>query len=417
MNVVWSLPVRGESLASTRGDLVRARCLIDALRDDGHHVRVVADDATRAARTRVTAYRGLVRPLLPAPVATVARDLVRVGHARAHGRRVAEAAFQEEAELIIETQVHFAGSGALASRLAGLPLLLDDCSPWTEERTLGAALPGLARRVFRTQAQVAAALTVSSSQIRDRLIGDGAPADRVHVVPNGVDPEAYLAVDRTTARHRLGFGDEIVVGFLGSFQPWHRVQLLLEALGRSSSSRLHLLLIGDGPERGRVQARAEELGLHDRITWPGPLFGPDLAAALVACDIGALPASNDYGQPMKLLDYAAAGLAIVAPDLPPVRDMIEPDVTGLLIPAEDPAAMARALSTLADAPVARARLGRTARDRLAVRTTWRDRARALLRTVGPAGATTHLNGASERTRTKRTPLSSRARRGAAPSRA
>lgn len=393
VNVVWSLPVRGESPDSSRGDLVRARSLIEAMREEGHRVVVVADQEAPAARTRVASYRRLVRPFFPVPIAGAVRDLGRVAHGWAHGRRVAAVARREGADLIVETQVHFAGSGSLASRLSGVPLVLDDCSPWTEERKLGAGLPRLARRVLQAQARRAVALTAPTRQIRDRLVEGGAPPARVHVVPNGVDVRRFVEADRVRARRHFGFSDEVVVAFVGSFQPWHRAELLLEALERTSGVRLHLLLVGAGPGLDRVRTRVEELGLGDRVTVPGPLHGAELAAALVASDIGALPASNEYGQPMKLLDYAAAGLAIVAVDVPPVREMVRVGVTGLLVPEEDPDALASALGTLAGFPVVRARLGKAARELLAIPASWREGAHALLRSAGVPAATIHGPGA------------------------
>jgi len=381
--------VRGESLSSSRGDLVRARALMEALREEGHRVVVVEDGSASSARARVTTYRRIVRPLLPARMATSLRDVLRVFHGRAHGRRVAQVALDEGADLIVETQVHFAGSARVASRLSGVPFILDDCSPWTEEKVLEAGLPALARKVFREQAKAAAALIVPSVQIRDRLVADGALPERIHVVPNGVDAHPFEGVDRTAARQRLGFDDEVVVAFVGSFQPWHRVELLLEAVHRKLDIPLHLLLIGEGPGRDGLAARAEALGISDRVTLPGPMSGPELAAALVASDIGALPSSNDYGQPMKLLDYAAAGLAIVAADFPPVRDMVEPGATGLIVPREDPVALARALVALAETPGDRTRLGAAARSRLASRATWRSRARMVLE------AAAHIEGRTD----------------------
>jgi glycosyltransferase involved in cell wall biosynthesis len=411
VRVVWSLPVRGEPLTSSRGDLVRARALIEALREEGHRVTVVQDGSDRAARARVSTYRRVVRPLFPHRLATGMRDVARVLHGRAHGRRVATAAIGEGADLIVETQVHFAGSGALASRLTGVPLLLDDCSPSSEEGELGSVIPGLARRVFRGQARAAAALTASSPQIRDLVVEAGAPPGRVHVVPNGVDAAAFLRIDRAEARKRMGFGREVVVAFVGSFQPWHRADLLLEALRHRPGLGLHLLLVGEGPGRSTVLARAEALGLRHRITAPGPLHGEDLARALTASDIGALPSSNEYGQPMKLLDYAAAGLAIVAADVPPVRAMIEPGVTGLLVPAGDAAAMSAAFGTLAEVPVARMCLGKTARERLAAPATWAVRARALVDAAAAERPARRLPGIAGRI-----PPVSRVRRPALPPR-
>jgi glycosyltransferase involved in cell wall biosynthesis len=392
VNVVWSLPVRGETLSSSRGDVVRPRSLIAALRDDGHRVTVVEDSEVAAARVRVAAYRRVVRRLLPRVAATAARDLVRVAHGRDHGRRVAAAVRRVRADLIIETQVHFAGSGVLASRRSGVPLVLDDCSPWEEEVALGSPLPGLARRVFRSQARAAVAMTASTAQIRHRLVEGGAAPGRTHVVPNGVDLEAYAAGNRNAVRRRMGWEGRVVAAFVGSFQPWHRTDLLLEALRNVGDDRLHVVLVGDGPGREPALSRAAALGLADRVTSPGPLSPSELARLLTGCDLGVLPASNEYGQPMKLLDYAAASLAIVAADVPPVRDMIEADVTGRLVPPGDATRLAAVLLELAGAPRERDRLGAAARRRLAAHATWRSRARLLLQAACPVPADLERRG-------------------------
>jgi glycosyltransferase involved in cell wall biosynthesis len=108
---------------------------------------------------------------------------------------------------------------------------------------------------------------------------------------------------------------------------------------------------------------------------------PDqLPAWVVACDIGVVPASNDYGHPMKLMDYAAAGLPAVAPDLAPVREVVEDGVTGLLFPPDDVRALALALRRLIRDPGMRRAMGARARCG-AENGTWRARARQLLSLV------------------------------------
>jgi hypothetical protein len=102
---------------------------------------------------------------------------------------------------------------------------------------------------------------------------------------------------------------------------------------------------------------------------------------LAACDIGVLPESNEYGQPMKLLEYAAAGLAIVAPDLPPVRAIIDDGVTGLLFPPGDVTGLTRALDRLLRDRAMRTRLGTQARSRIAAAAGWDQRGRELTGTA------------------------------------
>ncbi|HYT71382.1 MAG TPA: glycosyltransferase family 4 protein [Gemmatimonadales bacterium] len=381
MRITWSVPVPGEPLRGSRGDVVRARHLIEALRAEGHELCVVERAAAPATAATVATYRRVVRGLVPRGPALVLRDAGRWAEAWVHGRRVAAAALAQGADLIVETQVHFAGSGALAARTTGLPLLLDDCSPSSEERALGAGLPGLARRVFRTQVRAARHVVVSSRALRRCLTREGVPAEKLHVVPNGVDLTAYLRADRDAARRRLGLEAACVIGFAGSFQPWHRVDLLVEALALlGDEPAVHVLLLGDGPERPRALAAARSFGLDRRVIAPGAVPPEELPGWIAACDIGALPGSNDYGQPMKLMDYAAAGLPAVAPDLAPVREVVEDGVTGLLFAPGHGPALSRALARLIRDAALRRAMGARAR-RVAEGGSWRARAQQLVALV------------------------------------
>ena len=116
MKITWSLPIRGEPSGSSRGDVVRARSLIEALRAQGHDVVVVDDGVAAAARLRVAVYRRLVRRMVPARLARILRDFGRVLHARRHAKRLVAAARAQGAQLLVETQVHFADSGRHAAR-------------------------------------------------------------------------------------------------------------------------------------------------------------------------------------------------------------------------------------------------------------------------------------------------------------
>jgi glycosyltransferase involved in cell wall biosynthesis len=249
---------------------------------------------------------------------------------------------------------------------------------------LGAGLPRLAARVFRRQVECAKWITVSSEALGARLASDGVCLDKLQVVPNGVDLAAYDRTDREAVRQELGLTGRCVIGFVGSFQPWHRVELLLEAVAPLVDRHpVRLLLVGDGSERPRVIAAARALGLGPHLTDVGAVDPSKLPALVSACDVGALPASNDYGQPMKLLEYAAAGLPTVAPDLAPVREVVRDGVTGLLFPPGNAPALSRALARLVGDESLRQRLGARARGEMAESASWRERARLLVRRVAP----------------------------------
>jgi glycosyltransferase involved in cell wall biosynthesis len=325
-----------------------------------------------------------VRSWLPRRLALVLRDIGRGLQGCVHGVHVAATARSAHAELIVETQVAYAMSGALATRLTGIPLVLDDCSPSSEESAFGAGLPALARAVLAAQARSARCVVAVSPALADMLATEGLPRQRVVCVPNGIKVEAFKGLVRDGWRADRGLESQCVVGFVGSFQPWHRVELLIEAVAAVPAKyRIHVVLAGDGPDLEIVLQAAATRGVRDHVTAIGAVPADAIPALLAACDIGVLPHSNAYGDPMKLREYAAAGIPSVAPDLDPVREVVEHNVTGLLFALSDVRALAQALTRLAANGTLRRRLGEEARRRAFASGSWTDRGRALLASATP----------------------------------
>jgi glycosyltransferase involved in cell wall biosynthesis len=353
MRILWSLPVRGECLGSGRGDLVRAKKLIDAMRQNGHEVKVVEFGFPPA----VSAYRRMVSRTMPRFAAMMVRDAGRWLASIGQGLRAAIGADEFHADAIVETQVGFAFSGAIAAERTGLPLILDDCSPSSEEESLGAGMPWLARLALRRQARIASVIVATSKEIQEGLAREGLPMEKVRLVHNGVDLQAYAGLNREKLRLRMELKGRCIIGFAGSFQPWHAADILIDALDvlRSDPSWF-LLLVGDGPHLNPALRELNRLGLGARFISTGSV-PPEAVPGLISCfDIGVLPGSNDYGHPMKLLEYAAAGAAIVAPDLPPVRRIVQHFKTGLLFKRGDAEGLAGALRILIGSPELRRRL-------------------------------------------------------------
>lgn len=378
MRITWSVPVFSQGLGSGRGDLVRARALIRALRAAGHDVRVVEARERPGAEVEQTVYREVVGRLLPGRARLALRDAAWWWRSRGHGRRVADAARDQGADVLVETQVHGVVSGIRAARAADLPLVLDDTSPPTEADQLGAGVPGLAGTIFRRQCAAVELLVAPTRGIRDRIAAtlDGSPP--VEVIPNGVDQEAHDGASRRAGRRALGIGDEVLIAFVGSFQPWHRVPHLVRAFAAlDTAAPARLLLVGDGPDREPALSEARERGIEDLVLAPGAVPPDRIPDLLAASDVGALAGTNDYGHPMKLLEYAAAGLPLVAPDLPPVRDVAEGVFPGVLVPPGDVLSLARAMGRLVEDPEMRLTLGGQARTRVARSAGWGPRARTL----------------------------------------
>jgi glycosyltransferase involved in cell wall biosynthesis len=151
----------------------------------------------------------------------------------------------------------------------------------------------------------------------------------------------------------------------------------MEQLRARGRREFQAVLIGDGPERPGAEARVRAAGL-DNVTLLGARPHDEIPGYLAAAHIGVAPFDIDahaplsltfYWSPLKVFEYMAAGLPVVAPDIPRLRAVIEPPACGLLYDAARPDGLADALECLAD-PARRATMGAAARARAVQRFSW-----------------------------------------------
>jgi glycosyltransferase involved in cell wall biosynthesis len=186
-------------------------------------------------------------------------------------------------------------------------------------------------------------------------------------IPNGVDTTRFRpweGVARRTARQALGLADDaIAFGCVARFTPEKRHCDLVDAFAavHARLPQARLFLVGDGPLRGDIEARASALGIAGAISLPG--MRPDIESILPALDVGVL-ASSTEGMSNAILEMMACGLPMVATAVGGNVSLVRADASGLLVPALQPQALAAAMSSLALDPASRRRMGAAARARI-----------------------------------------------------
>lgn len=352
-------------IQSHDGQSVHLEGLVAALRQAGHEVLVVGPGFYE-----VSGFGGenkwvqLIRRHLPGMVGAAAEVAYNIPAYRRLSR--AFASFRPDA--IYERYNLFYIAGALLARRRNVPFYVEVNAPLADERHRNgeAGLLRLARAMERLVWRTADRIVTVTGVLRDIIAAEGAPRERIAVVPNAIDMDQFAAIP---ARGDAG---SIVLGFVGFMRPWHGLDALLPAIAGCGDARVQLLVVGDGPALPNLTRQAEVLGLSGRVRFTGLAAREAIPGLLAEIDIALQPKVVPYASPLKIFEYMAAGRAIVAPDQPNIREILRHEATALLFdPSREGALWEAVLRLIKDKPL-RSRLGAAAREEIARREhTWR----------------------------------------------
>ena len=384
-----SMPHRNGGYAS------RTHGIVTALAASGRDVRVLTrlgfprDTWPRARRRQSVApvdvidsisyYRagdGPARVPL-APHAAAFASIVEA-HARDHGAEVIHAASFPSTAL----------GAALAAKALGVPFVYEvralEALYRVSESAQFSGSEGEAA-LMATELAVcdrADAILVITSAIGDALAAAGVPRERITVVGNAVDPDAFVPVPGDPAlASALGVDGLTVIGYAGAMVRYEGLDVLADALDILAESRrdFALVALGDGPERAALVARAATSSYV--MVLPGRLPHSEVARHLALADICPFPRRSlpitEAVSPMKPFEAMALGKSVVVSGVSALREIVADGQTGLVVAPDEAGALASAIGRLLDNAALRASLGAAGREWVTAEATWPARARII----------------------------------------
>jgi glycosyltransferase involved in cell wall biosynthesis len=301
---------------------------------------------------------------------------------------IADLARRVAPDVVMERYYNFGGEGVMAASRLGIPVALEVNAPVIDypgslkSRVDRAMIFEPMRRwrdalCRRVGLFITPSATILPSWIeRRRVLEVEWGADVEHFTPHASGRVPFTRTD-----------DRVLCVFAGAFRSWHGVVQLSAALARlhkQGDHRFGAVFIGDGPERSKAERAARDV---PGITFTGALPHTDLPAALAAADIGVAPFDpmrhaplrlGFYWSPLKIFEYMAVGLPVVAPALPRLERLVETKVEGLLYNPRDPRGLDYAITQLAD-ETTRRRMGVAARERVVRDFSWSAHCKILAR--------------------------------------
>lgn len=382
MRILYHHRTRGRDVEG-----VHIRGVVGALRELGHEVSVMSFPGADPEQEQVPVHGAAAKQrgglgALVSRMPGVLFEALELGYNLVTLVRMRRMFARFAPQLVYERYSLFLFATVWLARRHGIPVILEINDSALVERVRPLRLKSLARRIECWCLRHATGLVFISSYFQQQAAaayGDIAPSV---VSPNAADLAHFDPArhDRERLRAERGVAGRVVCGYVGAFVHWHGVNGFVEAVAArlAEAPELMLLLVGDGRSLPEVRALVQAHGLADRILLPGRVPHHEIPTWIACMDYAVLPDSNHYGSPVKLFEFMAMGVAMVAPDYAPVAEVVCDGETGWLFPQRELQACVQRVLELAARPAERRRVGAAARAYIVRERQWRNNAEQLL---------------------------------------
>ncbi|MEO6925815.1 MAG: glycosyltransferase family 4 protein [Rhodanobacter sp.] len=363
---------------------VHIRGIVEALRELGHDVSVMsfpgADPEHETAVQNPSGSGGLAGLVTRLP--GVVFELFELAYNLVTWLRMSTAIRQRQPQLIYERYSLFLFATVWLARRNEIPIILEINDSALVKRVRPLWLRSLARRIEGWCMRRCTGLVFISTYFQQQAQAAHGEIARSVVSPNAADLGRFdpARFDIPQLRAKRGLDGRVVCGHIGVFAVWHGMDVFMDAITARlvEAPDLTLLLVGDGRTLPAIRAMVHERGLSDRVLLPGRVSHDDIPAWIACMDYAVLPDSNEYGSPMKLFEFMAMGVAMVAPDYAPIAEVVDDGRTGWLFPRRQIEACVQRVIELASQAGERLRVGNAARECIVREHQWRNNAEQLL---------------------------------------
>jgi len=338
MKILYYSPHPNLNLSSFTGYGSHMRGTTQALELLGHEVFFFVAGGTKLTNKTPTTNNTSLKRILPSFIKESIKDFLLLKQNRKQKIALKKMIKEVSPDLVYERGSYLMDAGVKVCVEMGVNHYLEVNAPFLQEKKEmegNSFFLSKAEQIEQYKSSVTNKLIVVSSALKKHFMHEfRINADKIVICPNGINIADWdvNAMEVNAIQEKIGFNKEhFVVGFVGSILPHHGVETLITAFKEVAQSHWRLLIVGDGGPLPTLKKMVRDLGIKQQVCFTGDVPFEYVKNYMKLFQVGVMPASNWYGSPVKIFEYGAMKIPVIAPDVDPVRDVMSDNKDGLLI--------------------------------------------------------------------------------------